>query len=167
MLSLSSPPNHHGKLRTLRGGKVDFYRYCSHIWFSISEYLQCYCANFQMETMISNTLNAKIYVSCTSVFIWWLNFPAKSICQVLGLRGTLWRTLSVSQIHFEMKKKVLASHLWKYPLLSLEGVIPPPSPWAGDTISQAHSSGTLREDSSGHPQISHLSYKHIDSWNRC
>ena len=60
-------------------------------------------------------------------------------------------------------KKVLAPHLREYPLLSLEGMIPPPSPWAGDTISQAHSSGTLMEDSSGHPRISHLSYKHTDS----
>lgn len=40
-------------------GRADFYRYCSNIWFSILEYLQCYCANFQMEHRLSDTIKCK------------------------------------------------------------------------------------------------------------
>ena len=76
--------------------------------------------------------------------------------------------MSVSQVHFEMQESpctLLAEiHTPCLVCVPTGGCSPP---WAGDTRSQAWSSEILREDSSGNPQISHLSYKHTDSGNGC
>lgn len=153
-------------------GKADFYRYCSNIWFSISEYLQCYCGDFQMENTIGDTFKCKnisnLYFKPN------IHMRTRASCQVNLIGHWAPRTImkelecfSPSNSFWNANKSL---HLiWgnAHSLLCVRthGRVYPSSSalrWGDLKPSTQHSD---YKGSSGHPQISHLSNKHIDSWN--